>query len=171
MTLAHTIDRETPSLDRIRQIKWWFERAVPAPTDQNIHSQLGVHFEEVAEMLDVLKEAGQSYSMREQLGFVADTVGFAQRRLKEGVQGISINLRDLDRVELLDALCDQIVTAVGVAHMLDLDIEGALKEVADSNDSKFDNEGRPIFNEQLKIMKGPNYFRPQLVKFTPQIRA
>ena len=52
-----------------------------------------------------------------------------------------------------------------------LDIEGALKEVADSNDSKFDDEGRPIFNEQLKIMKGPNYFRPQLVKFTPQIRA
>lgn len=171
MTLAHTNDRDTTSLDRIRQIKRWFELAVPAPTEQNIHSQLGVHFEEVGEMLDVLKEAGQSYSMREQLSFVADAVGFAQRRLKEGRQGIAISLRDLDRVELLDALCDQIVTAVGVAHMLDLDIEGALKEVADSNDSKFDDEGRPIFNEQLKIMKGPNYFRPDLVKYIPQIRV
>lgn len=168
MMHANTITIDVPATDRIQQIKRWFQLAVPAPTEQNIHSQLGVHFEEVSEMLDVLKEAGARYAMREQLGFVADTVSFVERRLKEGIQGISINLADLDRIELLDALCDQIVTAVGVAHMLDLDIEGALKEVADSNDSKFDDDGRPIFNEQMKIMKGPNYFRPDLTKFIPQ---
>ena len=165
MSITHTTEQDTVRLNQIRQIKRWFELAVPAPTEQNIQSQLGVQFEEVSEMLCVLKEAANSYSEREQLAFVTDAVGFAQRRLKEGRQGISINLGDLDRVELLDALCDQIVTAVGVAHMLDLDIEGALKEVADSNDSKFDDNGQPIFNERLKIMKGLHYFKADLTKF------
>ena len=49
--------------------------------------------------------------------------------------------------------------------MHDMDVHGALQDVADSNDSKFDDNGMPIFNEQKKIIKGPNYVKPNLVDF------
>ena len=68
------------------------------------------------------------------------------------------------RRELLDALCDQIVTAVGVAYMLGMDIQGALNEVNRSNWSKF-VDGKAVFNEQGKIAKSENYTPPQLVEF------
>ena len=61
-------------------------------------------------------------------------------------------------------MCDQIVTAVGVAHMLGYDIEGALAEVNASNFSKFEN-GQPVFNESGKIKKGTFYREPELLPF------
>lgn len=69
-----------------------------------------------------------------------------------------------DKTELLDALCDQIVTAVGVAHMFGMNIEGALTEVNRSNWSKFVNEA-PVFDENGKIAKGPDYTPPDLTEF------
>ena len=152
-------------LSQTRQIKTWFEKAVPDPTNQNIHSQIGVHLEEVTEMLAVLQPAGATMRVREELGLAHDVLNYAQRQIKAFTAGSEIVTDDLDRVSLLDALCDQIVTAIGIAHMLDMDIEGALKEVANSNDSKFDSQGNPIFNEQKKIMKGPHYAPPDLTKY------
>lgn len=148
-----------------RQIKSWFEKAVPDPSNHNIHSQIGVHLEEVVEMLVVLQSAGATMRVRDELGLAVDVLNYAQKQIKAFTAGSEIVTEDLDRTELLDALCDQIVTAIGIAHMLDMDIEGALKEVANSNDSKFDPNGNPIFNEQKKILKGPNYFPPNLTKF------
>lgn len=152
-------------LSQTRQIKTWFEKAVPFPNNQNIHSQIGVHLEEVTEMLAVLQPAGASMRVREELGLAHDVLFYAQKQIKAYTDGAEIVLDDIDRISLLDALCDQIVTAIGIAHMLEMDIEGALKEVADSNDSKFDSDGNPIFNEQRKILKGPNYLPPNLSKF------
>ena len=74
------------------------------------------------------------------------------------------DINEHEKQELLDALCDQIVTAVGVAHMLGMDIEGALNEVNNSNWSKFE-DGEPVFNEQGKIAKGRDYFAPDLTRF------
>ena len=68
------------------------------------------------------------------------------------------------RTELLDALCDQIVTAVGVAHMFGLDIEGALAEVNRSNWSKF-VDGKPTFDANGKIAKPATYSKPDLTPF------
>jgi len=65
------------------------------------------------------------------------------------------------KIDLLDALCDQIVTATGVGHMMNMKLPLALEEVNASNYSKFVN-GEPIFNENKKIMKGPSYFKPSL---------
>lgn len=146
----------------IHQISRWFEKAVPNPDTRNFHSQLGVHLEEVCEMLLALGDAGSTFSSREQVAFGTQVLDFLQRRIKATSDGCEFEIRDINRIELLDALCDQIVTAIGVAHMLSMDIEGALQEVADSNDSKFDPQGNPLFNEQRKIMKGPNYFAPDL---------
>ena len=133
-------------------IKLWFERAVPNPTDKNRAIQIGVHFEEVAEMAEALSQEG-----------IADDLNQVSGYFKEWLTLTSDHAL-IDRKELLDALCDQIVTAVGVAHMFGMDIAGALSEVNRSNFSKF-VDGQPVFDEHGKIAKGPNYSPPNLEAF------
>ena len=70
-------------------------------------------------------------------------------------------LTESQRIQILDAICDQIVTAVGAAYMMGMDIEGALAEVNRSNWSKFEG-GVPVFNEHGKIAKGVEYTPPEL---------
>lgn len=135
----------------VTPIKVWFERAVPSPTDKNRSVQLGVHLEEVAEMFAAFGDDK-----------VASQLDLAAHQMKTGDKGIPANAEHIDRKELLDSLCDQIVTAVGVAHMFGLDIVKALNEVNRSNWSKFDENGQPIFNEHGKIAKGQNYTPPYL---------
>lgn len=140
-------------------IKLWFERAVPNPTPKNQLTQLGVHFEEVGEMAEALGAniAGQLNDLAT-LYKEADPEGF-------NIASNDNGMTKLQRRDLLDALCDQIVTAVGVAHMFGMDIAGALSEVNRANWSKFDLNGQPIFNEHGKIAKGPDYTAPQLDRF------
>lgn len=159
MTKVVKITKNEP----IAQIVSWFNKAVPTPQNKNIHTQIGVHLEEVAEMLDVLKLAGESQESCEKLSFVADVVHYMATQLKAG--DLTVDLEKVDKTQLLDALCDQIVTASGTGHMFGFDLEAGLKEVANSNDSKFDENGKPIFNEQMKIIKGPNYFKPKLERY------
>jgi predicted HAD superfamily Cof-like phosphohydrolase len=134
----------------IEQIKQWFEAAVPAPTDKNRAVQIGVHYEEVSEMTEALGDQ----KLNDELSDYAS-------RYKTG---IVMGRNDPDRHELLDSLCDQIVTAVGVAHMFGLDIAGALSEVNASNWSKF-VDGQPRFDANGKIAKGPDYFKPDLTRY------
>ena len=133
----------------ISTIKLWFERAVPNPTDKSRAVQLGVHYEEVDEMLSATGD----------FGF---TLGLLAHRYKRDYE---TKLDAVDRTELLDSLCDQIVTAIGVAHMFGLDISGALSEVNASNFSKFDSNGQPVFDANGKVSKGPNYRKPDLTPF------
>lgn len=139
----------------IKDIKKWFETAIPEPTIEQACIQVGCHFEEVAEMMDAVNLGGiKSHSY----------VDIEANEFKDA-SGYYVNkVEDCGRVELLDSLCDQIVTAIGVAHMLGMDIESALSEVNDSNYSKFE-DGKPVFNEQGKISKGKYYRPPQLDKF------
>lgn len=150
---------------QVKMIKTWFEKAVPDPTEHNAHSQIGVHLEEVTEMLQTLRDAGSTQRVRDELSLAVDVLNHVQKQIKAYTNGSELVLPDLNRTDLLDSLCDQIVTAVGVAHMLNMDIEGGLQEVARSNNSKFDPEGNPIFNEQKKILKGPNYSPPDLNQY------
>lgn len=134
----------------ITSILNWFKQAVPNPTGKNRAVQLGVHQEENAEMLKAL--------------------GFTKEAVRVDVFADYLKMEDfgafdgVDRLELLDAMCDQIVTAVGVAHMFGLDITGALAEVDRSNWSKF-VDGKPAFNEHGKISKPPTYSPPDLRGF------
>lgn len=139
--------------DHISDIKGWFELAVPTPTDKNRAVQLGCHFEEVAEMLDATNH--RSPCLRDDLADIAN-------KFKKHLAGVDAN--EVDRIELLDAICDQIVTAVGVAHMFGMDIEGALAEVTRSNWSKF-VDGKPVFDANGKIAKPPSYSKPDLTLF------
>ena len=134
----------------IATIKDWFQLAVPEPTDKKRAVQIGVHLEEVAEMAATLNDAD-----------LAATIDVISEQYKTDT---TIRLDTVDRTELLDALCDQIVTAVGVAHMFGLDIEGALAEVTRSNYSKF-VDGAPVFDANGKIAKPATYSKPNLEQF------
>lgn len=131
-------------------IKQWFALAVPEPTVKNRSVQIGVHLEEVAEMAAALNDADLAAT----LDVIAD-----QYKVDP-----TIRLDTVDRTELLDAICDQIVTAVGVAHMFGMDIEGALDEVNRSNWSKF-VDGKPTFDANGKIAKPTTYSKPDLTPF------
>lgn len=147
-------------MNGIEKTKEWFEIAVPEPSEQNKLAQTGCHLEEVGEMLDALVPVNQLHEFGvHQTTTVVNSIASG---LKSGE--LAIDWSKTDRIELLDALADQIVTAIGIAHMLGMDIVGALNEVNESNFSKFEN-GKPIFNENKKIMKGPAYFKPDLSKF------
>ena len=132
----------------IEQITKWISKAVPAPTEKNMSVQIGCHFEEVAEMMEALGLDAYAKSVHE----LADS--FKSNRIAYTV----------NRQELLDSLADQIVTATGVAHMFELNIQGACEEVNASNWSKF-VDGEPVFDANGKIAKGPNYFKPDLTKY------
>lgn len=134
----------------INEISHWFKEAVPAPTDDNRQVQLGVHFEEVAEMAAAVGFMSASDN-------VANLANLLKKKFFQDM--------NVDRIELLDSLCDQIVTAIGVAHMYGMDISGALNEVNRSNWSKF-KDGKPVFDANGKIAKNKDtYFKPSLEKF------
>ena len=137
----------------IHSIKEWFKAAKPNPSTADVCVQIGCHYEEVSEMCTVLYDDIE-YEL-------ADTA-IMYKIKHSGYLGAALEELSADaRVELLDALCDQIVTAVGVAYMMGMDIEGALAEVNRSNWSKFEG-GVPVFNEQGKIAKGVEYTPPEL---------
>lgn len=129
----------------------WFRLAVPEPTDKNKSVQFGCFLEEVSEVVLALGDD----SLVDELSDLAD--GYKAYTGK-------IHLTDEQRIELLDGLCDVIVTAVGVAHMFDMDIIGAMEEVNRSNFSKF-VDGSPVFNGQGKIAKPDTYSPPNLERF------
>lgn len=138
----------------IKDIKNWFEVAIPKPTIEQACIQIGCHYEEVSEMQDAIDDDGETpWSL-------ANDYKSLDHIYVDHIGAIS----DSDKVNLLDSLCDQIVTAVGVAHMLGMDIEGALIEVNESNHSKFE-DGKAVFDDNGKITKGANYKRPNLERF------
>lgn len=135
----------------------WFELAVPNPTWKNKSVQLGVHFEEILEMLSSLV-AGSEVNGHDSLSEISWAFKNCPHSEYEEVESL------IDKNEFLDSLCDQIVTALGVGYMFGFDMKGALAEVIRSNFSKFEN-GKPVFDENGKIKKGKDYTQPQLEGF------
>lgn len=141
--------------DSITDIANWFKAAKPEPTDKDICCQIGCHYEEVAEMDDALKASCGENERMAGLYKAADS------------EEVEHHINDIDHIELLDALCDQIVTATGVAYMMGFDIEGALKEVIRSNNSKM-VKGKFEFDDNGKIAKPESYSKPDLTPFVKQ---
>jgi predicted HAD superfamily Cof-like phosphohydrolase len=145
--------------------KAWFDRARPMGeiTSKDFRSQLGVHFEEVAEMI---KEVGTDDQETAQLLLGAHrAVHKLAEHLKKSNEQVAF-IEPGKELNFLDSICDQLVTVTGVAHTCDYDVIGALNEVNRSNFSKFDGDGNPIYDPQTrKVMKGPNYSKPDLTPF------
>jgi len=75
----------------------------------------------------------------------------------------AINKKDL--LEVADALTDILYVTYGAGHAFGINLDKCFEEVQNSNMSKLGKDGKPIYNESGKVMKGPNYFRPDLNKF------
>ena len=75
----------------------------------------------------------------------------------------AINKKDLK--EVADALTDILYVTYGAGHAFGIDLDKCFDEVQNSNMSKLDENRKPIYNENGKVMKGPNYFKPDLSKF------
>ena len=70
-----------------------------------------------------------------------------------------------DLKEIADALTDILYVTYGAGHAFGINLDKCFQEVQNSNMSKLGNDGKPIYNESGKVMKGPNYFKPNLEKF------
>ena len=84
--------------------------------------------------------------------------------IKEELDEFKIALENKNLVEVADALTDILYVTYGAGHAFGIDLDKCFQEVQNSNMSKLDKNGKPIYNDQGKVMKGPNYFKPNLEK-------
>ena len=85
--------------------------------------------------------------------------------IKEELEELRIAIENKDIKEVADALTDILYVTYGAGHAFGIDLDKCFAEVQNSNMSKLGLDGKPIYNEQGKVMKGPNYFEPDLKKF------
>ena len=85
--------------------------------------------------------------------------------IKEELNELTEAMKNKDLLEVADALTDILYVTYGAGHAFGIDLDKCFDEVQSSNMSKLDKDGKPIYNESGKVMKGPNYFKPNLNKF------
>ena len=85
--------------------------------------------------------------------------------IKEELEELKVAMENKDFLEVADALTDILYVTYGAGHAFGIDLDKCFEEVQNSNMSKLGNDGKPIYNETGKVMKGPNYFKPDLNKF------
>ena len=85
--------------------------------------------------------------------------------IKEELDEFKEAMDNKDLLEVADALTDILYVTYGAGHAFGINLDKCFEEVQNSNMSKLDKNGKPIYNESGKIMKGPNYFKPNLTKF------
>ena len=85
--------------------------------------------------------------------------------IKEELEELKVALEKKDLLEVADALTDILYVTYGAGHAFGINLDKCFDEVQNSNMSKLDENGKPIYNENGKVMKGPNYFKPNLSKF------
>ncbi len=85
--------------------------------------------------------------------------------IKEELNELTEAMNNKDLLEVADALTDILYVTYGAGHAFGIDLDKCFEEVQNSNMSKLDQRGNPIYNEHGKVMKGPNYFKPDLTKF------
>ena len=85
--------------------------------------------------------------------------------IKEELDELQEAMSNNDLLEVADALTDILYVTYGAGHAFGINLDKCFDEVQNSNMSKIGEKGEPIYNESGKIMKGPNYFKPDLSKF------
>ena len=85
--------------------------------------------------------------------------------IKEELEELNQAIKDKELKEVADALTDILYVTYGAGHAFGIDLDKCFDEVQKSNMSKLGLNGKPIYNEAGKVMKGPNYFKPNLNKF------
>ena len=85
--------------------------------------------------------------------------------IKEELEELNDAMKNNDLLEVADALTDILYVTYGAGHAFGIDLDKCFAEVQNSNMSKLGEDGKPIYNESGKVMKGPKYFKPDLAKF------
>lgn len=140
----------------LEKVELWFKRALVKP-EEKFSVQNSCHIEEFVEYLDQLEVTTEEASLA--LIHAVKALTDLKDRLRNGSSIATIK----DRKEFLDALADQIVTAVGSGFTAGMNVPYALVRVNASNYSKFDAKGMPIFDANGKIAKNmATYYKPDL---------
>ena len=107
-----------------------------------------------------------SQEVKNQASFSTDKTNKLRYDLiKEELEELKSALDNKDLLEVADALTDILYVTYGAGHAFGIDLDKCFDEVQNSNMSKLDDNGKPIYNEAGKVMKGPKYFKPNLSKF------
>ena len=85
--------------------------------------------------------------------------------IKEELDELKVAIKNRDIKEVADALTDILYVTYGAGHAFGINLDKCFQEVQNSNMSKLGKDGKPIYNENGKVLKGPNYFKPDLNKF------
>jgi predicted HAD superfamily Cof-like phosphohydrolase len=85
--------------------------------------------------------------------------------IEEELSELKDAVKNNDITEVADALTDILYVTYGAGHAYGIDLDKCFDEVQNSNMSKLGDDGKPIYNESGKVMKGPNYYKPNLKKF------
>ena len=91
-----------------------------------------------------------------------DTIVLRLELIEEELKELREAIGNADIVEVADALTDILYVTYGAGHAFGIDLDKCFQEVQESNMSKLDHNGEPIYREDGKVMKGPNYFQPDL---------
>ena len=111
-----------------------------------------------------MKTFGQE--VRKKPGFPDDKITSLRYDLiTEEIGELKVAMENKDIKEVADALTDILYVTYGAGHAFGIDLDKCFQEVQDSNMSKLGSDGKPIYNEKGKVMKGPNYFKPDLGKY------
>ena len=111
-----------------------------------------------------MKTFGQE--VKEKAGFPNEKITSLRYDLiKEELDELKEALDKKDIKEVADALTDILYVTYGAGHAFGIDLDKCFEEVQNSNMSKLGEDGKPIYNENGKVLKGPKYFKPNLKKF------
>ncbi len=111
-----------------------------------------------------MKTFGQD--VKQSSSFSSDKINELRINLiKEELDELIEAMNKKDLVEVADALTDILYVTYGAGHAFGINLDDCFEEVQNSNMSKLDKDGKPIYNDKGKVMKGPNYFKPDLNKF------
>ena len=91
--------------------------------------------------------------------------GLRYELIKEELEELKVAMENKDLLEVADALTDILYVTYGAGHAFGINLDRCFEEVQNSNMSKLGEDGKPIYNESGKVMKGPKYFKPDLTKF------
>ena len=111
-----------------------------------------------------MKTFGQEVKVK--AGFSSDKINKLRVDLiEEELEELKEAIDRKDLKETIDALTDILYVTYGAGHAFGVNLDKCFEEVQNSNMSKLGKDGKPIFNENGKVMKGPNYFKPNLNQF------
>ena len=119
------------------------------------------NFESVKKFMEIF---GQE--VKERAEFPNDKIiSLRYELIREELEEFRGALEKKDIKEVADALTDILYVTYGAGHAFGIDLDKCFQEVQNSNMSKLGKDGKPIYNDMGKVMKGPNYFKPNLKKF------